>query len=73
MADEVGLNPDPIFGVKAAAVYLGLDKLVGHPEHSLRRLVRVKRIRSAVVAGKICFRRSWLDEYVEANTREPVA
>jgi hypothetical protein len=66
------LIDDPLLDAKAAASYLGLVGVVRHPEQSVRALARKRKLRSTKVAGKIMFRRSWLDVYIEANTVEAI-
>jgi hypothetical protein len=66
------IQSDPFLDAKAAAEYLGLTAVVRHPGQAVRALARKRRLRSAKLAGKVMFRLSWLDEYIDSNTREPV-
>lgn len=45
---------------------------LGMNESWLRRRVLRNEIRHAKLGGLLRFRRDWLDEYVKANTVEPV-
>ncbi|MFH0980922.1 MAG: hypothetical protein V2A79_05215 [Planctomycetota bacterium] len=65
-------NNDPLLDAKGAAAYLGLAGVVKHPAQCVRSLFRKRRIRCTTVAGRLMARRSWLDAYLEANTREAV-
>ena len=67
------VNDDPLTDVRGAASYLGLVGVVKHPEQSVRSLARKRRIKSTRIADKIMFRKSWLDKYIEQNTRDSVA
>ena len=67
---ELSNNSDPLFDAVRAARYLGLDGVVNHPAQAVRSLARKRKIRSTKVAGKIMIRQSWLEAYIQANTRE---
>lgn len=64
-------NPDPFLSAKAAARYLGLDATVKWPEQSMRALARKGRIQSSRMAGKLMFRVSWLEAFVQASKTNP--
>jgi hypothetical protein len=63
---------DPMMNALEAARYLGLVGTVKYPQQATRALARRRRVRSTKVCGKVMFRRSWLDAYIEGNVREPV-
>ncbi|MFH0979953.1 MAG: hypothetical protein V2A79_00245 [Planctomycetota bacterium] len=65
-------NNDPLLDCRAASDYLGLTRAVKHGSQAVRSLARKRRLRSCRVAGKIMIRESWLREYIESTTREPV-
>ena len=72
LIDPAGHNADPLLSATAAARYLGLEGTVRHPAQAVRSLCRKRRLTFAKVCGKIMVKRSELDRYVEANTREAV-
>ena len=65
-------NEDPLFDAVGAARYLGLTDVVKHPGQAVRSLCRKRRLRSTKVCGKVMIRRSWLEEYIQANAVDAV-
>jgi len=64
-------NEDPLWRAAEAAEYLGLGRF-RNPGAIVRGLVRRRRLRGVMLAGKVMVRKSWCDEYIARNTREPV-
>ncbi len=73
-ATECGEHPnlDPLYDAAGAAAYLGLEGVVKHPAQAVRSLCRKRRLPCTLVAARLMIRRSWLEAYLEQNTR-PVA
>lgn len=61
------IDTDPFFTATGAALYLGLTNAVKHPAQAMRGLARKKKIKSTRIAGKLMFRKSWLEEFIKAN------
>ena len=68
---EPPIIEDPFFDAEGAAEYLGLTVLK-HPGQAIRALIRKRRLRAARVSDRWMVRRSWLEEYIAANTHELV-
>jgi hypothetical protein len=63
------LNPDPLLCAREAGRYLGLEGVVKDPGKTVRAMTRRKKLPSVLIAGKVFVRKSWLDEYIQQQTR----
>lgn len=51
----------------------GIDDLPPIPKNTLRNLRLQKRIKFTKVGNKALYKKEWIEEYLESNTRDVVA